>query len=443
MTAELIVMNKNGLALAADSAVTVSTGGETRKVYNTANKLFTLSKERPVGVMIYGSAEIMGLPWEVVIKCYREKLGNQSFPTLDGYVDSLFDYLKSEAFTPECYIAYVNQCAINLFHIICNDVDALVTDAIKEKGEIDESEIEQLHAKCVSDAYNNISNMLKQQKIKRADIAKSMSTHRDVVRQTINELLENRPVKHHYKRKLIDACLIVAIVFPAMNQSGLVVAGFGSSDVFPSARGFEIHKILDGNIHFFPTYKAEVTLDDTVHIKAFAQSNETQNFMNGVSSRISNYMNNEMEKVLSGGFSEEVTKLLIKDGIVPENKSKDCKTRLGEVGSGVYEYLMTSVDNISKMEFSGPVVSAVAFFSPTEMASMAETLVSLESFRQQITLSNETVGGPIDVSVITRGDGYIWMKRKHYFDPKLNHQFFSNYNNYNNSKETTDDSKNS
>jgi hypothetical protein len=37
------------------------------------------------------------------------------------------------------------------------------------------------------------------------------------------------------------------------------------------------------------------------------------------------------------------------------------------------------------------------------------------------------VGGPIDVAVISRGDGFIWIKRKHYFSPELNPQFAANY----------------
>ena len=51
MTAEVAVLNKFGLALAADSAVTVDHWHERKKhtkVYNTANKLFTLSKFEPV-----------------------------------------------------------------------------------------------------------------------------------------------------------------------------------------------------------------------------------------------------------------------------------------------------------------------------------------------------------------------------------------------------------
>lgn len=48
MTAEIAIMNAQAVALAADSAVTFGT-----KVRNTANKIFTLSKFEPVGVMIY------------------------------------------------------------------------------------------------------------------------------------------------------------------------------------------------------------------------------------------------------------------------------------------------------------------------------------------------------------------------------------------------------
>lgn len=439
MTAELIVMNKNGLALAADSAVSVAIGGKTTKVYNTTNKLFALSKYRPIAVMIYGSAEIMGLPWEVVIKRYREFLYDKSFASLDGYIDDFFDHLKTCAFTPDCYVAYVRQRAVELFNIIANDVDNRVEEHIKENDGIEEAEIEKIHGLCINEAYDSIRSVQKDLKIRRADINESLTNHRAVVREAIDDLLENRPVKGPVKRKLIDACLLVAIVFPGMNRSGLVIAGFGDSDVFPSAKAFEIHKILDGNIQFFSTFDGQISLDNTVNIKAFAQANETHNFMEGVSSRIADYLADDAAKILSGAFAEKVTEHLVQDTIVAEDKQEECKERLAAAGKGVHAFIKSQIDGISQREFSGPVVKAVAFFSPTEMASMAETLVSLESFKQQVTLRSETVGGPIDVAVITRGDGFIWIKRKHYFSPELNHQFFTNY--YNRLKEPSNDDK--
>ena len=51
MTAEVVILNREAVAVAADSAVTVT--GRGPKVYNTANKLFSLSAVEPVAVMIY------------------------------------------------------------------------------------------------------------------------------------------------------------------------------------------------------------------------------------------------------------------------------------------------------------------------------------------------------------------------------------------------------
>lgn len=65
-------------------------------------------------------------------------------------------------------------------------------------------------------------------------------------------------------------------------------------------------------------------------------------------------------------------------------------------------------------------MSIVEFLPKEELAEMAESLVSLTSLRYRMSTEDDTVGGPIDVAVISKGDGFIWIKRKHYFDPKLN-----------------------
>ena len=62
-----------------------------------------------------------------------------------------------------------------------------------------------------------------------------------------------------------------------------------------------------------------------------------------------------------------------------------------------------------------------------ELAAMAEALVNLTKFRRRISQDRETVGGPIDVAVITKGDGFVWIKRKHYFDPALNPRIIAKY----------------
>ena len=70
MTTEIAILNRSAVALAADSAVSVSGPGGL-KVYDGVNKLFELVRGRPVGVMIYNAAELSFRPWETIIKTYR------------------------------------------------------------------------------------------------------------------------------------------------------------------------------------------------------------------------------------------------------------------------------------------------------------------------------------------------------------------------------------
>lgn len=75
MSAGICIMNKNAIALAADSAVTI---GQHLAIHNSANKLFALSKVAPVGVIIYANAELMDIPAEIIIKQYKKNLSKKN-----------------------------------------------------------------------------------------------------------------------------------------------------------------------------------------------------------------------------------------------------------------------------------------------------------------------------------------------------------------------------
>lgn len=71
MSAGICIMNKNAIALAADSAVTV---GNHLAIHNSANKLFNVSRVAPIGVIIYANATFMNIPFELILKQYKKQL---------------------------------------------------------------------------------------------------------------------------------------------------------------------------------------------------------------------------------------------------------------------------------------------------------------------------------------------------------------------------------
>ena len=78
MTSEIAVMNQRAIALAADSAVTLI-GGGTVAVRNDHRKLFNLIDRRPIGMMFFGVADMMGHPWEHLIEHYQKKVRPKPF----------------------------------------------------------------------------------------------------------------------------------------------------------------------------------------------------------------------------------------------------------------------------------------------------------------------------------------------------------------------------
>jgi hypothetical protein len=65
----------------------------------------------------------------------------------------------------------------------------------------------------------------------------------------------------------------------------------------------------------------------------------------------------------------------------------------------------------------------VDHLSKKELADVAYSLVELTSRKRRYSSDPETVGGPIDVAILTRNEGFIWVRRKHYFDAELNPGF--------------------
>jgi hypothetical protein len=63
----------------------------------------------------------------------------------------------------------------------------------------------------------------------------------------------------------------------------------------------------------------------------------------------------------------------------------------------------------SQRKFWRPIIEMVAMLPKDELPALAEALVSLTSIKRHFSHDLETVGGPIDVALITKGDGFVWI----------------------------------
>ena len=94
MSSCVVIMNKLGVAVAADSAATV---GSREAIFNTAQKIFPIGLA-PISVSSYGSADVMGVPIDVLIKEYGSYIANKNKKnTVEEYGRGFLDFLVSES----------------------------------------------------------------------------------------------------------------------------------------------------------------------------------------------------------------------------------------------------------------------------------------------------------------------------------------------------------
>jgi hypothetical protein len=67
--------------------------------------------------------------------------------------------------------------------------------------------------------------------------------------------------------------------------------------------------------------------------------------------------------------------------------------------------------------YDQPFMTAVAALPRQDLAKMAEALVSLTAFLMRMSADKtETVAEPIDVAMLSKGDGFVWIRRKDFLD---------------------------
>lgn len=414
MTAIVAVLNKHAVAIAADSAVTM---GDTHKVVNSGNKIFTLSKYHPISIMTYGNASFMGVPWDIIIKEYRKQLGKKSFPNIDDYMNDFIRYLgKKEYFCDETTKHSYLQRYIEIFYLATLNIAKSKNNDINDYSLIDIELLNCMNANMASSRCSQFKSYTKEEFYEYANS--------DFETFFINNKAIQIPdeKKATFKESFFYY-MIINILSPI--DTGLIFVGYGNKDIYPSLIPINVSMVIDKTLKYFIDEERIARIDNNgsfAYICPFAQTDAIQTIIRGVNPDFYQIISNVIKNYVEG-YNNEVEKYINK-----ETGDKELSKNIPKFN--VSSTIQSIIDNIHQMTFvqyTKPLIDTVAALDKEDMANMAESLISLTSLVRRMSPHEETVGGPVDVAVISKGDGFIWINRKHYFKPELNNQFFENY----------------
>lgn len=383
MTAQVAVMNTLGIALASDSAVTVSSdAGKTRKIYSSSDKLFQFSDVAPVAIMFSGVADFLGVPWEAVAQVYRDQLGGKSFSKLSEYADDFFRFVRTN--TKMFPQSAREDCVEYIVWDLLDDV--LIESKYRHKeSNFSAEKAEQSMSTIIHEvAIESIKAEKEHKKI--AGFGAAMDR---IMRAKYGQLVakERKDVFKNHRLSPKTQRALDNLIFESISRTNfrsmetvIVFAGFGEDEYMPTCIAYAVEGMLDILKEKFRYHhvKEQISPEDPAMVWPFAQDAMVLTFLNGISPQIES----DLEDVLADeSLSEKLKK--------------------------------------AKETFREPY-DVVESFPKDELAAMAETLVNLTKFRLRMSSEQETVGGPIDVALITKGDGFVWIKKKQYYPAELN-----------------------
>lgn len=428
MTAVIGILNKNAVAIAADSAVTVS-GNNGRKIYNTANKIFTLSKYHPVSIIIYNSASFITTPWEIIIKVYRNQLKETSFDKLEDYPKDFFNFLKNnDFFSSEEIIVNYN---ISIIYTIFEDLkNASIQKAIDNEGRdglisIDEKARLKIFKKNLISILNQEITELKNRNKLEDFHSYKLSSFVNKYNTNIELIIKEEFVDFFDKRmiKLFSTFLFYYFTNKdfAINWSGLVFAGYGNKEIYPSTISTKIAGVLDDKIRYFIDHIEEINDGNKGSIMPFAQRDVIDTLISGISPEINETLFKTFNVFLTG-YNDFLANLSL------DLNNLELAEKLKQIDiNSICRQLLDEIEDVKRIKHISPTVNTVSVLSKEDLAEMAESLIYLTYLKRRISSDEESVGGPVDVAIISKGDGFIWIKRKHYFEINENPQYLQNY----------------
>lgn len=421
MTAEIAILNKLGVALAADSLVTI-TSSRGEKTYNTSSKLFTLSKFHPVGVLTYGSVEIDTLPFEIIVKEFRERLGRASKPTLADYSNDLIKFIRS--FTPsDSETDRRNFLSIAEDHALTLDQrfrrECRIRKLTRDRTAFT-SDMKDVMAEILSEAEMDIARTGKFSALDHIKPSAIQERYDGLISKAVEKVFSD-PKPESATVARIEEVILNWILSNKISDisCGIVVAGYGKDEHYPAVIDHETEGKICGVLKIATRPEVRVDHDNQSAIRAYAQRSAADLFIRGVDPSYQRFIDDGVRDLLPGLAEEVATHLAIVDRTKIDAIKEVFRNRAAGFIDGMCEH--------RRARFIDPLHDAVDFLDKPELATLAENLVSLTALKQKISLDLETVGGPIDVAVISKHDGFIWIKRKHYFSPDLNHSFITNY----------------
>jgi hypothetical protein len=167
--------------------------------------------------------------------------------------------------------------------------------------------------------------------------------------------------------------------------------------------------------------KAKIEKPELGYAVSFAQRDVIERLLSGADPRFIKKTSDFLAEV-----AQQLSPIIV-DALIEKSSLKRKKSegqRIRKVLEVIKDKYISDTSPSFLAEFREEFDRMIALMPKVELIELAEALVSITAIERKATSDEGTVGGPVDVAFISKHEGFVWIKRKHYFKPDLNPRYF-------------------
>lgn len=212
--------------------------------------------------------------------------------------------------------------------------------------------------------------------------------------------------------------------------TGVVLSGFDEDRLFPIAYSFKIFYLYDGKFIWDDLKDYDILKNNIdVIVEVFAQDDVIKTFLTGIDDETRFHIVNFFNEI-NNNYTNELVNLINANDNIDENSKNEIFNEINTFNAKNKVLPIKFNNFIDEVKGKNliPIFKSIGALPFDELSNLCESLIKVTSIKRKVQPDLETVGGDVDVAIITKGDGFIWTKRKHYFNADLNPQFFDRKN---------------
>ena len=386
MTSQVVLMNLYGVALASDTLA--SRKADDGWITSEGNNKIWSIPGHQVQALHYGNTILGGIPHKIQFEAWTRTL-TKPLPNIQAYVTSYKNYCQSAKSIHSRQIEgfdlkRVFKDALNRLN---NKVEPEIANIDSTQDEVEnQNKIHQLLTEQAKSFDKFYKNSVKFTGATKEWLDETIIKHKIDLNEVIEESFDY-PVSPKNKtilKRLMKNFALAA--WDIRSDTNLVFVGFGSKDEFAGSQRLRIRGIYNQKLLAITEEALYVSPDDIdSRVIYAAQADAMKALLQGYHPRFGD----RIEPIVNHHIQE----LLKAHKLDPDQSS------------AVTDKITQDLADFSHTAFINPAFNAIMNMSPEQLASAAKGLVVMQAAAAGIGTQTPTVGGPVEVSTITKRDG--------------------------------------